>query len=291
MSFNASTQSKPSKSEKAAFPPQTSCHKKYYINGGGPLHFEGTAFFENFVPVGTKLDPNALPGTGGPEKAIIIRTATVEEFCKFLWVFYNEKIDDYSEANLADWFTILRLAHEWGFKHVKTLALRYIKKQDNEIPNVVDRLVAYEKYSPPIDTLLPLYMELIGRDEYPTEAECELLGDHKALKIHRARERLLRASKKAGSGRLDPAQVKAIVVETLGLSGDLAATGTMPFSSKPTPTSSGSNSKDTDGPKPHATKSESTEGNHEPPSVFDNGDLNLKPNYGKNAWKNKDSGA
>lgn len=126
------------------------------------------------------------------------------------------KFDDYSLAKLADWFTILRLAHEWGFGNIKTLALRYIKKQENEIPNIVERILAYEKYSPPVETLLPLYVELVGRDEYPTESECSLLGDSKALKIHRAREKLLRASKKAG-GRPEAGQIKAIVIETLGL--------------------------------------------------------------------------
>jgi hypothetical protein len=30
--------------------------------------------------------------TGRPEKAIIVRNATVEEFSKFLWIFYNERV-------------------------------------------------------------------------------------------------------------------------------------------------------------------------------------------------------
>jgi hypothetical protein len=70
-------------------------------------------------------------------------------------------------------------------------------------------------------------MELIKRDEYPTEAECELLGDQKALKIHRARERMLQALKKAAGRRLDSAQVKAIMVETLGLTDNPSSTVTL----------------------------------------------------------------
>jgi hypothetical protein len=48
----------------------------------------------------------------------------------------------FSKAKLADWFTILRLAHEWGFQNIKDLSLRYIKSFEHEIPNVVDRIVA-----------------------------------------------------------------------------------------------------------------------------------------------------
>ena len=126
------------------------------------------------------------------------------------------KIDDYSEATVEEWFTILRLAHTWGFDTVKAMALRYIKRNEDQIPNVVDRIVKYEEYAPPAETLLPLYIELCKRDEYPTDQECDKLGDTRALKIHRAREKLLRAGKKAG-GKLDAAQFKDIVAETLGL--------------------------------------------------------------------------
>jgi hypothetical protein len=128
----------------------------------------------------------------------------------------TRKFDDYSKAKLADWFTILRLAHEWGFQNIKDLAPRYIKTFEHEIPNVVERIVAYEKYAPPAEMLLPLYMELVGRDEFPTDAECALLGDSKALKIHRARETLIRAQKKAGT-RPEAAQIKALVAKTLEL--------------------------------------------------------------------------
>lgn len=132
------------------------------------------------------------------------------------------KIDDYSEATVEEWFTILRLAHTWGFDTVKAMALRYIKKNEDQIPNVVDRIVKYEQYAPPAETLLPLYVELCKRDEYPTDEECDKLGDTRALKIHRVREKLLRAGKKAG-GKLDVAQIKAIVAETLGLKDGLTS--------------------------------------------------------------------
>jgi hypothetical protein len=39
-------------------------------------------------------------------------------------------------------FTILRLAHEWGFQNIKDRSLRYIKSFEHEIPKVVDRIVA-----------------------------------------------------------------------------------------------------------------------------------------------------
>ncbi|KAJ3547812.1 hypothetical protein NMY22_g1511 [Coprinellus aureogranulatus] len=99
------------------------------------------------------------------------------------------------------------------------MALRYIKQKEHEIPNVVDRIVMYEKYSPPVETLLPLYVELCKRDEYPTDEECEKLGDSRALKIHRTREKLFKAMKKAAGsgGKVGPAEFTAIVAENLGL--------------------------------------------------------------------------
>jgi hypothetical protein len=90
---------------------------------------------------------------------------------------------------------------EWGFQNIKDLALRYIK---HEIPTVV---VAYETCAPLAEMLLPLYIELVGRDEFLTDAEYALLGDAKALKNHRTRETLLRAQKKAGV-RLDAVQIQ-----------------------------------------------------------------------------------
>ena len=84
--------------------------------------------------------------------------------------------------------------------------------------------MAYENYALPAEMLLPLYMELIGRDEFPTDAECALLGDSKALKVHRARETLIRAQKKAGT-RPEPAQVKALVAKTLWLTDALTVNG------------------------------------------------------------------
>jgi hypothetical protein len=50
-------------------------------------------------------------------------------------------------------------------------------------------------------------MELVGHDEFSTDAECALLGDSKALKIHSARETLIRAQKKAGT-RPEAAQTR-----------------------------------------------------------------------------------
>ncbi|KAJ3538637.1 hypothetical protein NMY22_g5084 [Coprinellus aureogranulatus] len=159
------------------FPPQTSCSKEYYLEGGdlwiiidttyvrvhSSFFVGGTSFFTSFLDAGQKLDPSSLPGTGRPENAIIIRIASLKEFERFCWIFYNDKFDDYSEATIEDWFTILRLAHTWGFDTVKAMALRYIKQKEHEIPNVVDRIVMYEKYSPPVETLLPLYVELCKR--------------------------------------------------------------------------------------------------------------------------------
>ncbi|KAJ3537334.1 hypothetical protein NMY22_g5638 [Coprinellus aureogranulatus] len=229
------------------YPPQTSCSSEYHIDGGDlwiiidTTHFrvhssffvKGTSFFTSFLDPGQKLDQNALPGVGRSENAIIIRIATIKEFERFCWVFYNDKFDDYSEATVEEWFTILRLAHTWGFEIVKAMALRYIKQKEHEIPNVVDRIVMYEKYSPPVETLLPLYVDLCQREEYPTDEECEKLGDAKAVKIYRTREKLLRAAKKASSGKIGLAEFTAIVAESLGLKSDVPKTGKTTGAARP----------------------------------------------------------
>jgi hypothetical protein len=80
------------------------------------------------------------------------------------------------------------------------------------------------KYALPAEILLPLYVELDGRDEFPIDAECALLGDAKALKIHKARETLFRAMKKAGS-HFEAAQIKDIVAKKLGLNDAAAGNG------------------------------------------------------------------
>jgi len=110
------------------------------------------------------------------------------------------------------------------------MALRYIKKREDEVPDIVERLLRYEECNPPNEVLFPLYMKLCAREEYPTEEECSKLGDSRVIKIHRAREKLLRLAKKTAPAKPDIAQMKQIVVETLQLETFLRLTAGMLFS-------------------------------------------------------------
>ncbi|KAF5314003.1 hypothetical protein D9611_006960 [Ephemerocybe angulata] len=164
------------------------------------------------------------------QNAIFVRNATIKELERFLWMFYNEKYDDYSEASVEDWFTILRLSHDWGFEDIKSVALRYIKSKESEMTgDLVDRIMLYENHSLPKDTLVPLYMRLCVRNEFPTDEECEKLGPLCARAVQRAREELLRAfrgempTKK--SDRTETLKAKGIIIEALNLKEPLSGSG------------------------------------------------------------------
>ncbi|KAF5316879.1 hypothetical protein D9611_003697 [Ephemerocybe angulata] len=175
-------------------------HPQYYLVGGDLFLLIGTTVFrihsyffkreaKNFY---TKLIDPAFIGDekrGTTEDtAIIIETATVEEFEHFLWVFYNPRYDVY-EADIRVWFTILRLAHEWDFPEVTRFALREVKRRENEI-GLVERIVLYQTYHAPAEFLVPLFAELCARPTSPTDEETHLLGFEQTVKIYRARERL-----------------------------------------------------------------------------------------------------
>ncbi|EAU93091.2 hypothetical protein CC1G_06811 [Coprinopsis cinerea okayama7 len=175
-------------------------HKDYYLVGGDLYIMIDTTIFKihsyffrreakNFY---SNIDPKS-PGddtTKGltENTAIIIENASVREFERFLWIFYNPLYDIYSAA-ISDWFSILRLAHEWDFPQVKRFALREIKRREDEI-DVVQRIVLYRDYKAPEEYLVPLYAELCARPYPPTIDEAEKLGHETTFNIFRAREQI-----------------------------------------------------------------------------------------------------
>lgn len=100
----------------------------------------------------------------------------------------TSKYDIY-EAEIDVWFTILRLAHEWGFPEVTRFALREVKRRESEV-SLVQRIVLYQRYNAPAEYLVPLFAELCARPTSSTDEETVLLGFEQTVKIFKARERI-----------------------------------------------------------------------------------------------------
>ncbi|TEB28740.1 hypothetical protein FA13DRAFT_1690465 [Coprinellus micaceus] len=182
-------------------------HPKYFMVGGD-LHiliddvmFKVHSYFfrresRNFFD-GAEPPSSPSPEPGSPEigdsctsesRAIRIPDVTVEEFERFLWVFYNPKYSIYS-ANIYSWFSILKLAHRWDFPEVKDFALRELKRRESEIP-LVTRIRLYQEYEAPLELLVPLFSELCSRESSPTNEEIVELGFEQACYVWKAREAL-----------------------------------------------------------------------------------------------------
>ncbi|KAF6751263.1 hypothetical protein DFP72DRAFT_495488 [Ephemerocybe angulata] len=190
-----------------------------YIRAHSHFMFRGSRFLETCG--GNQLD-SAPPSPGqGLESALMIQGATLKEVELLLWCFYNEKYDDYSEASLQDWFSIARLAHDWGYDGVKAMALRYIQKMEGEIPDTVDRIIAYEAAKLPSEFLLPLYTDLCIRKELPSVEEYAKLKDGRLREIYQAREDILRAFKgNTPATNTEMSKTRTILIDVLSLKDD-----------------------------------------------------------------------
>ncbi|TFK21222.1 hypothetical protein FA15DRAFT_758867 [Coprinopsis marcescibilis] len=175
-------------------------HSEYYLQGGDLYIMIDTTMFKIhshfFSREARNFDANVADANSShatkqgttENTAIIVENATIREFEKFLWVFYNPIYDSY-QTDLADWFSILRLAHEWEFPSVKKFALRQLKERESDIP-LVKRIVLYRDYNAPLECLVPLYAELCARPEAPDDDEVGCLGLAESLKIFKAREQV-----------------------------------------------------------------------------------------------------
>ncbi|KAF5354944.1 hypothetical protein D9756_005645 [Leucocoprinus leucothites] len=126
---------------------------------------------------------NKRPGAS-ESSAILLDDVKVDEFARFLWVFYNPKYSLY-HTSVAEWTTILSLAHRWSFAEVKALAVRELEKK--YMPDI-DRVIVYQDYEVDHDLLTPYYAALCERDEPITPAEGRRMGIDTALTIAQLRE-------------------------------------------------------------------------------------------------------
>jgi len=180
-------------------------HREYYIDGGdivflveNVLFRVHSFFFQRESPVFRRQ----LAGFGTRERSggsdadpCVLEGVNVDDFTRFLWVFYNPLYSIY-EAPTEDWASILGLAHHWQFSQVKDLAIREMEKQT--IP-ALNKITIYHRYDVNRDLLFQSYMDLCLRDEPLTLIEAEELGLETWLMISTARESIRR-----GDGSASP---------------------------------------------------------------------------------------
>lgn len=181
-------------------------HREYYIDGGdivflveNVLFRVHSYFFQRESPVFRKqfagFAARERPG-GSDADPCALEGVTVDDFTRFLWVFYNPEYSIYN-APTEDWAAILGLAHHWQFSEVKALAIREMEKQT--IP-ALHKITIYHRYDVNRDLLFQSYMDLCLREEPLTIAEAEDLGLETWLMISTARETIRR-----GDGSASPA--------------------------------------------------------------------------------------
>ncbi|KAF8190893.1 hypothetical protein BJ912DRAFT_316196 [Pholiota molesta] len=147
-----------------------------------------------------RLSTPATPGTAlqgsGDGNAIKLDGLTVDEFARFLWVFYNRKYSIY-DADTEDWASILTLAHRWGFPEVKSLAVRELERK--ELPDV-KRIKLYHDTAVDRALLVPRYAALCARDAPLSLAEGRDLGMETTLMIARGREEARAGARRRARG-------------------------------------------------------------------------------------------
>ncbi|TRM68992.1 hypothetical protein BD626DRAFT_392982 [Schizophyllum amplum] len=144
---------------------------------------ESNTFRREFV---VPVSPGAQPKGATESTALVLEDVTLDEFEKFLWVFYNPRYSIYDAAP-EDWVDILKLAHMWKFREVYELAVRELERL--EMP-VVERLIAYQAYDVNREFVVPLYAELFRRDAPLSKNESQRLGIETVYTIWMGRERL-----------------------------------------------------------------------------------------------------
>ncbi|KAH9067769.1 hypothetical protein EDB87DRAFT_1585278 [Lactarius vividus] len=171
-------------------------HKEYYIHGGDAVFsVENTLFRVHrfFLTRDSSYFRERLPYPASPGETIkgstdnlplVLEDITKSDFERFLWVFYNPKYSLY-DANIEEWTSILKLAHEWNFIEVKELAIRGLESL--QIP-ALQKVVLYQTYGVDRNRLQTAYTALTVRDEPITIEEGLKLGLETALQIARARE-------------------------------------------------------------------------------------------------------
>jgi hypothetical protein len=201
-------------------------HGEYYIHGGDViLRVEGylfrvhrffltrdSAFFRDKLP--HPPPPGDFTKGSSDSNPIILEDASRVDFERLLWVFYNPKYSIY-EANLEEWTSILKLAHQWEFTEVKALALREL--EELEIP-ALQKIIIYQTHSIDRNLLQDAYATLTVRDDPITIEEGRELGLETALQLARARE-IARApvfsGKKSSGAPRSPVNLAGVELDAL----------------------------------------------------------------------------
>jgi hypothetical protein len=153
---------------------------------------------------------------------LVLDDVTKAEFERLLWVFYNPKYSLY-DANIEEWTSILKLAHQWDFKEVKELAIRGLESL--QIP-ALQKVILYHEYKVDRNLLQAAYTALTVRDDPITLEEGRDLGLETVLQLARARE-TARAPRRAGNPRapinLAGVELDVIINDVFSLSSPGAA--------------------------------------------------------------------
>ncbi|KAI0314636.1 hypothetical protein OF83DRAFT_1174588 [Amylostereum chailletii] len=196
-------------------------HNPYYIQGGDVIfkvemtlfrvhtHFfvnseSGSPVFRHrlaHLPAPPSAPPSACSGTAD-DNPYVLDDADAEEFCCFLWIFYNPQYSIYN-ATVREWTAILKLAHQWQFKEAKALAVRELEKLTID---PIEKVYLYQTYHVLPELLIPSYVHLTTRDDPLSLDEGERLGLKTALRIARARE--FSRGQESPGGLLSPSPVR-----------------------------------------------------------------------------------
>ncbi|KAH9965394.1 hypothetical protein BC827DRAFT_1118754, partial [Russula dissimulans] len=203
-------------------------HAEYYIHGGDIIfrvedilfrvhrYFftRDSAFFRRKLP--HPPPPGEFTKGSSDNYPLVLEDALQMDFERFLWVFYNPKYSLY-DATVEEWTSILKLAHQWEFVGVKTLALRELERL--EIPPL-RKIVIYHSYGIDRRLLKAAYAAFATRDKPITIEEGKELGLETVLQLARARELARAPAGKTGT-RDTPSPVTVAGSELDGLIRDI----------------------------------------------------------------------
>ncbi|KAG8994017.1 hypothetical protein FRB94_010193 [Tulasnella sp. JGI-2019a] len=175
-------------------------HEEYYIDDGNVIFQVETTLFKIhrfFFIRHSEIFQSMFtlpPGEGNTaegqcdEVPIYLPGTTAQEFEHFLWIFYSPDFGEYS-APADKWCSILKLATQWEFASIRSLAIRKLNELPDEAIQPADRIVIAHRFQ--LDGwLLKPYVNLICRPSPLTIEEGRKLGLEDVILLSRAREEI-----------------------------------------------------------------------------------------------------
>ncbi|EIM80557.1 uncharacterized protein STEHIDRAFT_104838 [Stereum hirsutum FP-91666 SS1] len=197
-------------------------HDQYYIQGGDVIFRVENYLFRVHRYFFVRESPyfrDKLPHPPPPGEHVqgandhnpfVLEDALSEDFARFLWVFYNPKYSIYG-ANVVEWTSILKLAHQWSFPEIKALAVRELERLTID---AVSKIVIYHSYAIDRSLLIQSYMTLCTREDPISLDEGKALGLETSLMLARARE-VCRGPKPNNGMRSPTVSVSGVELEKL----------------------------------------------------------------------------